>query len=105
MFKKVLQHLHWISRGRRFGVSFLRRATFTLPISVRLGGKVIPVSFPSESGAVNDFFTCFIEDEYGLSEIGHPVHTIADIGANIGFFSMTARSYFPDAIIHAYEPN
>lgn len=30
--------------------------------------------------------------------------TILDIGANVGRFSITAHSVFPDAMIHAFEP-
>ena len=30
---------------------------------------------------------------------------VLDIGANIGFFAIAARGYFPEALIHAYEPN
>jgi FkbM family methyltransferase len=33
------------------------------------------------------------------------VRTILDVGANLGFFSMAARSHYPQATIHAYEPN
>ncbi len=63
------------------------------------------LSSPDEGGAAIDFLTCFIEDEYGLSAVDFPVHTVADIGANIGLFSMAARGYFPTARIHSYEPN
>jgi FkbM family methyltransferase len=103
--KKLFLHFRRIFKGRRFGVRFVRRASFTLPTTVRLCGKSVPVFSPAEEGARNDFLTCFIEDEYGLGEIRFPVQTIADIGANIGFFSMAARSYFPTATVHAYEPN
>lgn len=65
----------------------------------------MPLAAPGEQGAVSDCFTCFIEDEYGLGEVAPEVRTILDIGANLGFFSMAARSYFPAARIHAYEPN
>ena len=58
-----------------------------------------------ERGIVNDFLACFIEDVYGLRELGIKPRTILDIGANVGFFSVAARSYYPNAQIHAYEPN
>jgi FkbM family methyltransferase len=105
MFRKFLQHLRRVANARRFGIAFTRRASFVLPTTIQLGGKSIPVSSPAEHGAAIDFLTCFIEDEYGLRDVGMPVQTIADIGANIGFFSMAAKSYFPGATIHAYEPN
>lgn len=105
MIKQIVQHIRRISKARRFGVPFTRRASFKLPASIRLRGQSVPISSPTEHGATNDFLTCFIEDDYGLSAVGFPVQTIADIGANIGFFSMAARAYYPGAKIHAYEPN
>ena len=33
------------------------------------------------------------------------IHTILDVGANIGLFSVAAKIHFPRACIHAYEPN
>jgi FkbM family methyltransferase len=105
MIKQILPHLRRLSKARRFGVPFVRRALFRLPTAVRLRGQSVRIASPTEHGATNDFLACFIDDEYGLGKIDFQVQTIADIGANIGFFSMAARSYFPTATIHAYEPN
>lgn len=105
MIAKITQHLGRWSRARRFAVPFARRASFKLPAEVRLQGKSVPIASPDEHGAASDFLTCFINDEYGLSAIDFPVQTIADIGSNIGFFSIAARSYHPSATIHSYEPN
>ncbi|MEJ5232949.1 MAG: FkbM family methyltransferase [Geminicoccaceae bacterium] len=33
------------------------------------------------------------------------IRTVVDIGANQGFFAIAARKWFPNAVIHAYEPN
>ena len=33
------------------------------------------------------------------------IKSIIDIGANCGFTSLAARSYFPHSTIHSYEPN
>jgi FkbM family methyltransferase len=63
------------------------------------------LEFPDELGINSDFLACVIEDVYGLRELGFTPRTILDIGANVGFFSLAARSYFPNALIHAYEPN
>lgn len=63
------------------------------------------LQFPDELGVKNDFLGCFIEDVYGLREFNFTPRTILDVGANVGFFSMAARSYYPNALIHAYEPN
>jgi FkbM family methyltransferase len=105
MLQRLLRHLNRAAKARRFGIPFHRRASFALPPAVRIGGRMMPVASLPEHGAAVDFLTCFIEDDYGLADIDFPVRTIADIGANLGFFSMAARSYFPAATIHAYEPN
>lgn len=83
----------------------MRRGTFELPKVVSLNGKCVPLASPKEHGAKIDALVCFVKDDYGLSGMSHTPRTILDIGANLGFFSMAARGYFPDATIHAYEPN
>ena len=105
MIASIPMHLRRRLNARRFGVPFARRASFVVPKRIRLGAQFVPLALPPEHGAQSDFVTCFINDDYGLSKTKGPVKTIADIGANIGFFSMAARSYFPNATIHAYEPN
>jgi FkbM family methyltransferase len=44
------------------------------------------------------------DDGYGLRR-QKKLKTILDVGANIGVFSLHARSLFPDALIHAVEPS
>ena len=39
-----------------------------------------------------------------LRERCGPVATILDVGANIGQFALAARTRFPDAVIHSFEP-
>jgi hypothetical protein len=51
------------------------------------------------------FSISFLDDCYGIESIGHPVRTVLVFGAHAGFLSMHARNTYPDAIIHAYEPN
>ena len=63
------------------------------------------LSFPDEVGVVNDFLSIFLDDDYRLDRVKWPVGTVLDIGANLGFFSIAARNAFPEATIHAYEPN
>ena len=61
---------------------------------------------PLEPSLVNDIINVWLDDEYGLARLAEtPPMTILDIGAGIGLFSIWARKLFPDAIIHAYEPN
>lgn len=105
MLKSVLSSIGRIVRARRFDVPFLRRASFRMPEAIRLGKASVRIAHPQDRGVANDFLGCFIDDGYGLSRIRRPLTAIADIGANVGFFSMAARSYFPNATIHAYEPN
>lgn len=102
---RVLRHLARKRNARHFRVPYHRYPTFKMPPSMHLGGRTIDVSAPDEFGARMDFLVCFIDDEYGLREVDHPVSTVVDIGSNVGFFSLAARDRFPSATIHAYEPN
>ena len=90
--------------ARRFGLRFYRRSQFTLPKSVKVNGTDVPLVYPGEEGVGMDFFGCLIADSYGLRTAKNPMR-IADVGANLGFFSIAARAWFPSAQIHAYEPN
>jgi FkbM family methyltransferase len=65
----------------------------------------VDVHSNSEHGARIDFLMCLIEDGYGLEVLKQIPSTVLDIGANQGFFALAARSFFPDATIHCYEPN
>ncbi|MDQ6808379.1 MAG: FkbM family methyltransferase [Verrucomicrobiota bacterium] len=105
MIRRIFRHLHRMANARRLGVPFLRHKNFRMPAKVRLGGRTMTLAYPDEHGVRMDFMVCLIDDEYGLQQIERPVATIADIGANIGFFSLAARARFPDATIHSYEPN
>lgn len=76
-----------------------------MPRDISLGRESVRLSYPNEHGVANDFLACIIEDHYGLRTFSIAARTVLDIGANVGFFSLAARSHFPDAVIHAYEPN
>lgn len=53
-------------------------------------------------GGVLDFF---VDDVDNLSELScHELHTIVDIGANIGTFSLACAERFPTSKIFCYEP-
>jgi FkbM family methyltransferase len=52
-----------------------------------------------------DFIGSLVRNDYGLGRNFGSVRAILDIGANVGFFSLAARAIYPDAVIHAYEPN
>jgi FkbM family methyltransferase len=52
--------------------------------------------------------TRLLGDDYRLDLIARnadPIRGVLDIGANVGWFSLAARDHFPEAKIHAYEPN
>jgi len=109
MIRKALgscmRQVGFSANGARFGFLFLRARRFRIPQKLRVAGKHISLSCPPETGIENDFFACVIRNEYGLRRELPEVHTILDIGANIGFFSIAARARYPHATIHAYEPN
>ena len=90
----------------RFGVPFQRSRTAKLPPRLRLNGTDVEIRAPEEAGVNADFTTIFLDDCYGLLDLALPGKArVIDVGANIGLFSMAARHRFPDATIHAYEPN
>lgn len=91
--------------GLRYGFVFVRPAWFKMPRRIQVAGKRVSLHYPPDHGAQADFFACFIRNDYGLGNQLPRVRTILDIGANVGFFSMAARGRYPDATIHAYEPN
>ncbi|MCW5606076.1 MAG: FkbM family methyltransferase [Burkholderiales bacterium] len=98
---------NWIRRQRakQFGVSFFRGPSFKPPDHIVVSGRRIPLLFPVEKGIKYSFMDIFLDDVYGLRDIRAPFSRILDIGANVGFFSLYARTLFPEALIHAYEPN
>ena len=107
--KRAWEFARWFPRnsanGFRFGVAYFRGSRFRAPSSVRLRGTNAPLIFPDEAGVSSDFVECFIHNIYGLGQDLEKVERILDIGANVGFFSLAARGYYPEATIHAYEPN
>lgn len=105
MIPRILRHLHRMGNARRLKIPFFRRASFQMPAAIQLGSRRVELAYPDELGVRMDYLLCLVDDEYGLQQIRFPVATIADIGSNVGFFSVAARARFPDAIIHAYEPN
>jgi len=92
-------------RARRLGIKFRRGANWVLPGEMFVNSTRWAISGPDDSGTKNAFLEIFLDDCYGIESIGHPVRTVLDIGAHAGFFSMHARNTYPDAVIHAYEPN
>lgn len=92
-------------RARRLGVSLGRSANFRLPASIVLGRKRYALWLPDETGVKVAFMELLLADSYELGQVPGMVETVLDIGANVGLFCLAARNAFPEATIHAYEPN
>lgn len=89
-------------------IKFERCATFNLPNSLHLNGQIQQLSLPNENGVKVAFIELLLDDCYRCKELknrGKPIKTILDIGGNVGLFGLAARSSFPNAKIHSYEPN
>jgi len=90
------------------GVRFSRCASFNLPSKMVINGKEIALNMPNENGIKVAFIDLLLDDCYGCHELRRKepqIKTILDIGGNVGLFGIAARSVFPGAIIHSYEPN
>ena len=87
------------------GFFFVRFRSYKMPQKVKVGGRTISLHYPPEFGATSDFLGCCVLNVYGLSQRLSDLKSILDIGANVGFFCIAARSRYPGATIHAYEPN
>jgi FkbM family methyltransferase len=89
----------------RFRSPFLLPRWFCTPREIRVAGKNVALEFPPGENTESDFIACFLRNSYGLRHKLGEVRSILDVGANVGFFSLAARSCYPGAVIHAYEPN
>jgi FkbM family methyltransferase len=94
--------LFWL----KYGVTVLRRSRLSVN-KVKIGKKTIRLSVPTGEEKVMGYElrNILYDDCYGLVKIDGPVNSILDVGGNIGLFSLAARSRFPGARIHSYEPN
>lgn len=89
----------------RFGVPFVLPRWFRMPRRVRVAGRWIPLEVPDEEGVEAELLTCMLRNVYGLGSGLGEVRTIVGVGANLGFFLLAARAFYPHAVIHGYEPN
>jgi FkbM family methyltransferase len=92
-------------RARGLGVWLGRTRTFKLPRSLILNGERQPIHIPDDRFTRLVFLEVLIADCYRLGDVPEPVRTVLDVGANVGLFCLAARNAYPDARIHAYEPN
>ena len=103
---RLLTLLKRRSNARRFGVKFPRTSGFKQFNSLKLGSELVELLLPDNYDIWLMELEIFIDDCYMLKELSkNNITKIIDIGANVGLFSIAARSYFTNAIIHAYEPN
>lgn len=103
---KVTKFITRHKNARRLGLSYYRTSSFNLPETIKINGNSINLDYPEEKGIFIDFLSIFLDDDYGLTEFRkNKISKIIDIGANVGFFSIASRFFFPDSEIHAYEPN
>lgn len=74
---------------------------------VRVQGRDVELHLPAGEGVrqQHEIMHLYLDDPYGLRLLPKVVKSVIDIGGNIGWFSILARHYFPEAVIHCYEPN
>jgi FkbM family methyltransferase len=103
---KITKFITRYKNARRLGLHYFRTSSFNLPEAININGNFINLEVPDEKGIFIDFLSIFLDDDYGLTEFRkNRISKIVDIGANVGFFSLASRLFFPNSKIHAYEPN
>lgn len=105
LVNKFLQLLQRKIRAQKLGIEFNRVASFNLPANLIVQGKRQKVNLPQEKGMDGEFIEVLLDDCYGVEQLSESLMKILDIGANVGLFPIAARNRFPQAVIHAYEPN
>lgn len=105
LVNKLLQLLQRKIRAQKLGIEFNRVASFNLPGNLIVQGKRQKVNLPEEKGMDGEFIEVLLDDCYGVEQLPPSLMKIIDIGANVGLFPIAARNRFPQAVIHAYEPN
>lgn len=96
---------HRKQSARRLGLNFHRAADFALPPEIQMDSHKVPLSLPDDVGTRTAFVDVLLDDCYGLNHLPENLERVLDIGAHAGLFSLAARLRFPQAQIHAYEPN
>jgi FkbM family methyltransferase len=83
----------------------MRAAEFTLPSEIQVGTVPLRLSLPDDGGTRTAFIDVLLDDCYLLHQFPDDVGTVMDVGCHVGLFSIAARNRWPNAVIHAYEPN
>lgn len=104
-FGRLLQLYRRRRIAKQYGFIFKRSANFQMPDHININNNRHRLHLPDENGVKIAVIDLLLDDCYGLKKLAQPIRNVLDIGANVGLFSLYARSVFPEAVIHAYEPN
>jgi FkbM family methyltransferase len=74
--------------------------------SLRVSSRRIDIAVPESETRHQQWELSHLwgDDPYRLAVLPRNLGTVLDVGANVGFFAILARHYFPTATIHCYEP-
>ena len=86
-------------------MNFQRAEGFRLPSEIRVDSRKLSLNLPDDGGTRTAFIDVLLDDCYRLRKLPNNLKSILDVGAHAGLFSLAARLNFPNAEIHAYEPN
>ena len=90
------------------GVYYLQSSSFK-PQSIKIANRRVILRSPDSENpreTINALGKILVQDEYGLKRFrNQKPRTILDVGGNVGLFSIVARTRFPKAEIHCYEPS
>jgi FkbM family methyltransferase len=92
-------------RARQFVIPYTRDRNWKTPQYLKVGAELKELALPDDAGTAIAFKDIFLSDVYGLEALREPPKKIIDIGAHAGLFGLASRLHFPNAVIHAYEPN
>ena len=107
VMNRVLRTLRIRSKLAKIGVFSFRPFGDLQFRSLRIAGRRVKISIlPGEEDAFRHTLAeIYLCDEYGIQELRPRPKYILDIGANVGCFSMISKFLYPEAVIHAYDPN
>ena len=108
IIERIMTLLRRKKAAMELGVKFTRSATFKLPDTIHLNGEKQRLNLPDEESLKVAFIELLLDDCYGCRQPKkrhESIKTVLDIGANVGLFGIAARLAYPNATIHAYEPN
>lgn len=105
LVQRIFQLIARKRRAKAIGIQFQSAGKFKIPSELIVYGLKKNVNLPEEIGVKVAFIDIMLDDCYGLEKASQPIRKVLDIGAHVGLFSLAAKNKFPEAVIHAYEPN